>query len=89
MNARLIWISLLALVFLISCSNSKESTNSLTISAAASLTDAMEEIAEMYEQSHDVSITLNLASSGTLAQQMNKEPLQMCIYRPINHGWTN
>ncbi|MBA2174710.1 molybdate ABC transporter substrate-binding protein [Halobacillus locisalis] len=86
MNARLIWICLLALVFLISCSNSKESTNSLTISAAASLTDAMEEIVDIYEQSHDISITLNLASSGTLAQQI-EQGAPADVYISANQSW--
>lgn len=46
----------------------------------------MEEIADMYEQSHDVSITLNLASSGTLAQQI-EQGAPSDVYISANQTW--
>lgn len=43
----------------------------LTVSAAASLTDAFKEISAAYEKAHpDVHIKLNTAGSGTLLQQL-------------------
>lgn len=46
---------------------------SLTISAAASLTDSMEEIKAMYkEKSPNVTITYNFGSSGSLQQQIEQ-----------------
>lgn len=46
---------------------------SLTVSAAASLTDVLEEIKREYEQENEnVSITLNLGSSGSLQQQIEQ-----------------
>jgi molybdate transport system substrate-binding protein len=46
---------------------------SLTISAAASLTEPMQEIAENYSKTHpNMEILLNLASSGALQQQIEQ-----------------
>ncbi|HIK15482.1 MAG TPA: molybdate ABC transporter substrate-binding protein [Leptolyngbyaceae cyanobacterium M33_DOE_097] len=45
----------------------------LTISAASSLTDALKEVAPLYEQSHaNVTIRYNFASSGALQQQIEQ-----------------
>ncbi|KUK83127.1 MAG: ABC-type molybdate transport system, periplasmic component [Pelotomaculum thermopropionicum] len=45
----------------------------LTVSAAASLTDAVKELKTVYEsQQNEVTITLNLASSGTLQKQIEE-----------------
>lgn len=50
-----------------------ENTVSLTVSAAASLTDAMKEIKDLYaKEKPNVSITLNLESSGALQQQIEQ-----------------
>ncbi len=45
----------------------------LTVSAAASLTDALEEIKGLYQQeAENVKVTFNFASSGTLQQQIEQ-----------------
>jgi molybdate transport system substrate-binding protein len=45
----------------------------LTISAAASLQNAMEELSRSYEQAHgDIKISLNFGASGMLAQQIEQ-----------------
>jgi molybdate transport system substrate-binding protein len=45
----------------------------LNVSAAASLTDAAKEIADLYSQQHpDIKITYNFASSGTLQKQIEE-----------------
>jgi molybdate transport system substrate-binding protein len=44
----------------------------LTISAAASLKDALEEIEEVYEQQNEVDLLLNFAASGTLSKQIEQ-----------------
>ena len=45
----------------------------LTISAAASLTNAFRELAPLFEAKHaDVKVQLNFASSGSLLQQIAK-----------------
>jgi len=64
-------------VFLISCSSATEQNDQdedvlITVSAAISLTDALEDIKQIYENENDVSISFNLAGSGTLAQQIQQ-----------------
>src|SRR5690606_29079537 len=51
---------------------SEENVN-LTISAAASLKDAMDVIQETYQEEHpEVSLTFNFGSSGSLQQQISQ-----------------
>ncbi|WP_217587631.1 molybdate ABC transporter substrate-binding protein [Lentibacillus saliphilus] len=51
---------------------SKDTPAELTISVAASLADVMEDIKTDYEETHNVTLTFNLAGSGTLAQQIQQ-----------------
>lgn len=44
----------------------------LMISAAVSLTDALEEIRTLYEEEHNVALTYNLEGSGSLAQKIQQ-----------------
>lgn len=63
-----------------------EKPTSLTISAAVSLTDALEEMQEIYESEHNVQLTFNLAGSGTLAQQIQQgAPIDLFI--SANQDW--
>ncbi|MFC7063010.1 molybdate ABC transporter substrate-binding protein [Halobacillus seohaensis] len=75
------------LLILSSCSNSSENQTELIISAASSLTDAMTEIIDNYEQKRpNTSITLNSASSGKLAQQIQQgAPVDLII--SANNQW--
>lgn len=60
-----------AAITLTACSSATE-TSSLTVSAAASLTDAFTEIGEEYMSVHpDVEIRFNFAGSSTLVEQIN------------------
>lgn len=65
---------LILMVFSIAgCQSSKEETANITVAAAASLSDAMKELNSLYKQEHpDTEITLNLASSGVLANQIKQ-----------------
>ncbi len=68
---------LLVAVSVIGCGGQKEQPKTepvnLNISAAASLTDAMKELESLYESKNaGVTITLNLASSGTLQKQIEE-----------------
>ncbi|VEF49318.1 molybdate-binding lipoprotein [Bacillus freudenreichii] len=68
-------------------SNEKtEKKTPLTISAAVSLTDALEEIKELYEKDHSVELTFNLGGSGTLAQQI-QQGAPVDIFISANHEW--
>ena len=52
--------------------NSDEQKQQVMVFAAASLTDVMAEIIDSFEVSHNVKVKLNLASSGTLARQIEQ-----------------
>jgi len=52
--------------------NPGQSTKDITVCAAASLKEALEEIKPDFEQSNNIRLTLNLASSGTLQKQIEE-----------------
>ncbi len=68
-------ILLTSLIFVLSCSNQKESEKkepvTLTISAAASLKTSLDEIAENYRKENpDVTLNINYGGSGALEKQI-------------------
>lgn len=70
--SKLILISLSALLFT-ACSNETEKNHTLTISAAVSLKDAMEEIRHNYKEIHpEMTIDFNFGGSGSLQQQISQ-----------------
>lgn len=77
------------LLILTSCSNSKtkpqENTN-LMISAAVSLTDALEEIKILYEENHPIDLTYILEGSGSLAQKI-QQGAPVDIFISANQDW--
>lgn len=86
----IVWIVLLAMVFaLAGCqSTTKEETKSepvaLTISAAASLKDAMTEIQALYlKEEPNATLTLNFGSSGSLAQQI-QQGAEVDVFMPAS-----
>ncbi|MFD2130707.1 molybdate ABC transporter substrate-binding protein [Pseudogracilibacillus auburnensis] len=58
----------------------------LFISAAASLTDAMDEIKPLYEEEHNVELTFNFAGSGKLAQQI-QQGAPVDVFISANENW--
>ncbi|MFD2045653.1 molybdate ABC transporter substrate-binding protein [Ornithinibacillus salinisoli] len=73
------FILLLSLVVLMTACSTNESNQeaadetTLLISAATSLTDALNEIVDIYEAEHkDTRITINIGGSGTLARQIQQ-----------------
>lgn len=79
------------LLLLTSCStnNDTEATEQrkeLTISAAASLTDAMDELKEIYEAENNVELTFNFAGSGKLAQQI-QQGAPVDVFISANENW--
>lgn len=98
---RLPWgLILMAALLFAGCGNSSTSSDSdggkegakteerttLTISAAVSLTDALEEMKESYEEEHPVDMTFNLGGSGTLAQQI-QQGAPVDIFISANQDW--
>jgi len=90
-------ITLIVLLFTVlvlfnGCSNNGKSSNDdneevkLMVSAAISLSDALDEIKTVYEADHNVSLTFNLGSSGKMAQQIQQgAPSDMFI--SANQDW--
>ncbi len=69
---RRLFISLLALLYVVTISRAQE-TNTLTVFAASSLTDAFEQIAERFKADHpNTNILFNFASSSDLAAQLSE-----------------
>lgn len=83
------------LVLLNGCTN-KEASNEtskenndeveLMVSAAISLSDALDEIKTKYEADHNVSLTFNLGSSGKMAQQI-QQGAPSDIFISANQDW--
>ncbi|NET28502.1 molybdate ABC transporter substrate-binding protein [Okeania sp. SIO1I7] len=91
----LICMAILSCLLTISCSQTRDNSSSdltastinLTVSAATSLKDAMEEIEPIYEQKNtNTSLTLNLSSSGSLRQQIEQgAPVDLFISASPSH----
>ncbi|MBV6623772.1 MAG: molybdate ABC transporter substrate-binding protein [Rivularia sp. (in: Bacteria)] len=70
------WV-LISFLTVVGCNQVTSTTNSqaieLTVSAAASMQDAMKEVAKAYQEEYpNTKITYNFASSGTLTQQIKQ-----------------
>jgi len=86
MQKRIKWVSILIffLLLTVACSNNENTEQTqageetdepveLTISAAASLNDAMNVLQEMYQEEHpEVTLHFNFGSSGSLQQQISQ-----------------
>ena len=82
---KLTLMGIFLLLLLLGCS-SKEKVSELHIAAAASLTDAMDEIEEAYEKEHDINLKFNFASSGKLAQQI-EQGAPVDVFISANENW--
>lgn len=86
----------LFLIFTIGCSQKPEDAGAndainvdLLISAASSLTEALQEIKEVYEKEHGtVNVTFNFGGSGKLAQQI-EQGAPVDIYISADPDWIN
>ncbi|NTW72666.1 MAG: molybdate ABC transporter substrate-binding protein [Eubacteriaceae bacterium] len=68
-----VFMALTGVLFTAGCSNTPAKKVDLTISAAASLKDAMGEITELYmTENSNVTITTNFGSAGALEQQIEQ-----------------
>jgi molybdate transport system substrate-binding protein len=83
---------ILVAILFISCNSENEDVTQertpLTISAAISLSDALDEIKEIYEQEHLVDLTFNLGGSGSLAQQI-QQGAPVDVFISANQQWMN
>src|SRR5690625_1004702 len=87
-KVQLLLFMLLLLINLYGCAsdNGSEKKDELFISAATSLTDAMKEIAEIYEAENKVELTFNFAGSGKLAQQI-QQGAPVDVFISANENW--
>ncbi|MYL20725.1 molybdate ABC transporter substrate-binding protein [Halobacillus litoralis] len=81
-----IWAAFVFLLFSAGCAGAEEKPT-LTIAAAASLTDAMEEIVPQYEDTSNVNVTLLLGSSGKLARQI-EQGAPVDVFLSADTRWT-
>src|SRR5690625_4078604 len=76
-------------LLLIGC-NDDETTDvvHITVSAAISLTEALDDIQKLYEQDHAIELTFNLGGSGTLAQQI-QQGAPVDVFISDSQEWMN
>ena len=74
MNKLTLVIIALSLLVFANCTNKKATTDNkfITVYAAASLTDVITEISDSFKADYGIDVRLNLASSGTLARQIEQ-----------------
>ena len=97
MNGKKLILPILAVVlclgivgFLAASSGTEEQPTKITVSAAASLTEAFTDIAKEFEAAHPgTKVELNLAGSGTLrTHRSNQGHLLMCLLQLLRATWT-
>ena len=65
-----------------------QDTQDITVYAAASTTNAMTDIAKLFEKEHGVTVKLSFASSSTLAKQI-EQGAPADVYLSANPKWMN
>lgn len=74
-------------LFCVACSHSpKSNKKELLIFCAASLTDLITELTDLYESETNTDVQINFASSGTLARQI-EHGAQAAVYISANEKW--
>ncbi|HLR52892.1 MAG TPA: molybdate ABC transporter substrate-binding protein [Candidatus Avamphibacillus sp.] len=81
-------------IFISACGNKVpaneevEYEKELTISAAISLTDALNEVKDLYQANNNTKLTFNFGGSGTLTQQI-QQGAPVDIFISANQDWMN
>ncbi|MCW3787419.1 molybdate ABC transporter substrate-binding protein [Plebeiibacterium sediminum] len=95
MKSKYIMLLLASIIYisLISCSGGSHSktenkVNSIMVFSAASLTDVLNEIVDSFEVKYHVKVKTNMASSGTLARQIEQGG-KPDIYISASNKWAN
>ena len=89
MNKLKLFLLLLVFSLVIAACNNNESpedTVKITVSAAISLTGALEEIQAIYEAENNVILSFNLGGSGSLAQQI-QQGAPVDVFISANQEW--
>src|SRR5699024_12655102 len=77
---------LMLLIMSLSLAGCNDERTEQQIAAAASLTDAMDEIKRIYEKEHEVDLSFNFAGSGKLAQQI-QQGAPVDVFISANEDW--
>ena len=86
---KILYIIIGVSLFFSSCSSKKkDESKSITIFCAASLTDVISEIVSDFKENEQVEVKLNLASSGTLARQI-EHGATPAIFISANKKWVD
>ncbi|WP_377887944.1 molybdate ABC transporter substrate-binding protein [Alkalihalobacillus sp. R86527] len=74
-------------LILASCQTNEDPRQTFTVATASSLSDAMEETIDSYEESHpNIDISLHVASSGVLANQIKQDaPIDVFVSASNEH----
>ncbi|MDC3413560.1 molybdate ABC transporter substrate-binding protein [Aquibacillus sp. 3ASR75-11] len=87
-----LFIWMLSIVWISGCANDTNNVDkekvTLSISAASSLTVAIDEIKAMYEERNNIKLEINYASSGTLVNQM-KQGAPVDVFVSASKEWMN
>lgn len=81
-------VLLIAFIFSSCESGGKQMNHFISVSAATSLTDALETIAHLYNEKTGVEIQLNFASSSTCARQIS-QGMESKIFLSANREWVD
>jgi len=80
---------ILVLISFFSCGTKENTTNkTLTVYAAASLTDVLNELIDSFKVAHNINIVVNYASSGTIARQI-EQGAKADIFISASKNWAN
>ena len=80
------FLFVLCAFFCFACGNEKKTGNQINVFCAASLSNVLVDIKSEWEKTHGEKIVLNLASSGTLARQI-EYGAEADIFLSANHQW--
>lgn len=94
----LLRLTVLSVVFLFSCGNNNtqdqdgaggnKTKNTIMVFSAASLTDVITELADSFEVKYKIKVLTNLASSGTLARQI-EQGANPAVYISASKKWAD
>ena len=75
-------------LLLISCASPQKEQKRIRVFAAASLGSVMADLSTSFEATYGTPVTINLASSGTLARQI-EQGAEADVFISANEKWTN
>ena len=87
MIMKILTFCIMTVVMLFSC-QPKNANESIMVFAAAGLTNVLQELVDTFESNSNIEVALNLASSGTLARQM-EQGMAVDVYISADQLWSD